>query len=83
MEVKVIKYTFSKAAWTSFLGTAVMMRIFIPRYPPAKKIYFFSSSQDLCTEVIGSCFVVSDLFHGDGPREMPLYQQNDKYETVV
>ena len=26
---------------------------------------------------------MSDLFYGDGPREMPLYQQNDKYEAVV
>ena len=26
---------------------------------------------------------MSDLFYGDCPREMPLYQQNEKYEIVV
>ena len=53
------------------MGTAVVIQILIPHYPLTKKIYLFSSSQDLCTEVVGSCFVVSDLFYGDavGPRE--------------
>ena len=62
MEEKVIKYTFSKAALTSSLGTAVVILLFIPHYPLAEEIYFFSSTQDLCTEVVGSCFVVSDIF---------------------
>ena len=60
LEVKVIKYTFSKAAWTSSLGTAVVIGIFIPLLP--RIFIYFSSSQYLCTEVVGSYFVVSNLF---------------------
>ena len=60
LEVKVIKFTFSKAAWASSLGTAVVIQILSPVSLVPR--IFFSSSQYLCTQVVGSCFVVSYIF---------------------
>ena len=62
LEVEVIYLQISNAAWTSSLGKAVAIRILFPRYPLAKEIYLSSSSQYLCKEVVGSCFLVSDFF---------------------
>ena len=50
-------------------GMAVVTRILFPHYPLTKKISFFSSSQYLCTEVIGSRFVMSVFLWRQSPRD--------------
>ena len=75
-------YALNKAAWTTVLATAVVIRMF-PQLSSSQKNYYFSSCRYLCTQVVETCFVVSIVFFcGYGPRELPLYQQKKKYKNI-
>ena len=71
-------YTLNKAAWTSFLGTAVVIRMFFPVILLPKKIFIFLLLLIMHRGRENLFRSVHNFFYGDGPRELPPYQQHEE-----